>query len=74
MQQMKYIIHSPNKFRSPGLAFLISTFQIVATLMLELTFIFYIQEIRGIIDITANFIAIQVVTQMDDFLGSLMHV
>ena len=69
---MNYILKHPDKFMNASVAFSLSLMQMTAAIFLELIFVVYIQSISGAIDITKDFIAIQVITALDDFTGQMI--
>ena len=69
---MNYIIKHPHKFLNSTVAFSMSLMQVTAALSLEIVFVLYIQTISGALDITKDFIAIQVVACLDDFTGQMI--
>ena len=71
---MQYILDHSNQFRSAAIAFILPAMQILAALQLEMCFMIYIQDIEGTSNITKNFIAIQIVAELDNFLGSMYFV
>ena len=73
MQQMKYIINDKESFVNPYIALAISVMQIISVVFLQLIFMIYVSTMNeGMLVIVQDFIAIEVITLLDNFFGRLV--
>ena len=73
MQCMKYIINDKDSFVNPYIALGISLMQITSVVFLQITFLIYVSTMNeGMLVIVQDFIAIEVITLLDNFFGHLV--
>lgn len=70
---MKYIINDKDSFVNSYIALGITLMQIISVVFLQITFLIYVSTMNeGILVIVQDFIAIEVITLLDNFFGHLV--
>jgi len=72
MQCMKYIINDKASFVNPYIALGVCVMQCTSVVFLQMVFLIYVSTMNeGMLTIVQDFIAIEVITLLDNFFGKL---
>ena len=67
MQKMKYALNHPWKMNQPQMAFFCGLFQATIIILVTLLNYFTIVSAESVIDVVMNFLALEVIAQLDDY-------
>ena len=70
---MKYTLNHPWKFNSWFIAFLVNFFQFIALVLVESVCIALLLLQDTVLDVLMNFLALTIITQLDDFLFQTLY-